>query len=82
MIKISTKKNSLFHGLIVEDNGSGFDTSNLNQTDPHHIGIRNVRERIEKMSGGTLTIDSRTGIGTTVIILIPITNNKSKEENK
>lgn len=82
LIKISTKKSSLFHELIVEDNGSGFDTSNLNQTDPNHIGIRNVRERIEKMCGGTLTINSHIGIGTIVIILIPITNNKFKEENK
>ena len=37
-----------------------------------HIGIRNVRERIETMCGGTLTIESRRWKGTTVTITIPL----------
>ena len=36
-----------------------------------HIGIRNVRARIEKLCGGTLTIESRLGEGTAVTIRIP-----------
>ena len=35
------------------------------------MGIRNVRERIESMCGGSLQIDSRHDEGTTVTIRIP-----------
>jgi len=66
----------------VEDNGSGFDTKSLKDTDPHHIGIRNVGERIEKMCGGTLTIESIINAGTIVTIRIPVDDSQSKEENK
>ena len=37
-----------------------------------HIGIRNVRERIETMCGGSLKVDSRIGEGTTVTIRFPL----------
>ena len=43
----------------------------LEELDGDHIGIRNVRERLKKMCGGTLTIDSRIGEGTTAVIRIP-----------
>ena len=36
-----------------------------------HIGIRNVRERLERMVGGTLTIESTPDVGTTATIKIP-----------
>ena len=36
-----------------------------------HIGIRNVRERLEKQCGGTLTLESRPGEGTTVTLFVP-----------
>ena len=41
------------------------------------MGIRNVRERIESMCGGTLTIESTEGAGTVVTITIP-----DREETK
>lgn len=42
-------------------------TGNMNvQSNRQHIGIRNVRERIEKMCGGILTVESRVGEGTAV----------------
>ena len=36
-----------------------------------HVGIRNVRERVQKMCGGSLSITSRKGEGTTAVIRIP-----------
>ena len=33
--------------------------------------MQNVKERIEKMCGGTLTVESEIGKGTTVTIIIP-----------
>ena len=66
-----TRRTAEGHEIAVEDNGKGFDAKAVDQADGKHIGIRNVRDRIETMCGGTLTIDSRVGEGTTVTIRIP-----------
>ena len=36
-----------------------------------HIGIRNVRRRLQSMVGGTLTISSTPGKGTRAVVCIP-----------
>lgn len=61
--------------ISVEDDGVGFDTSKLLEG-KDHIGIRNIRDRLKVMVGGTLDIESTPGIGTKVLIKIP------KEEEK
>jgi sensor histidine kinase YesM len=61
--------------ISVEDDGVGFDTSKLLE-EKDHIGIRNIRDRLKVMVGGTLDIESTPGIGTKVLIKIP------KEEEK
>ena len=48
--------------VSVADNGLGFDPDGQF---PGHLGLRSMRERIEKL-GGTLTITSERGLGTTV----------------
>ena len=60
-----------FHKITVSDNGKGFDAAGVEKSDSTHIGIRNVRERVEKMCGGTLTVESTVGAGTTVTIRLP-----------
>ena len=37
-----------------------------------HIGVRNVRDRIESMTGGTFSLESVVGEGTTITIKIPV----------
>lgn len=56
--------------VSVEDNGAGFDTSVL-LDEKKHIGLRNIRGRLESMLDGTLTVDSTPGVGTKVTISIP-----------
>ena len=48
----------------------GFDTSKL-LDEKKHIGIRNIRDRLKGMVGGTLDIESTPGVGTKVLITIP-----------
>ena len=72
VVRVSTKRTEDCHEITVHDNGVGFDVKTLEELDESHIGIRNVRERIESMCGGSLLIDSRMGEGTTVMIRIPI----------
>ena len=56
--------------VLVEDDGAGFDTSIL-YDERKHIGLRNIRGRLEAMVSGTLEIESRIGVGTKVLIKIP-----------
>lgn len=53
--------------LLIADNGTGFDPTNL---DPTRIGIVSMRERTELL-GGTFTIASAAGVGTTVLAWFP-----------
>ena len=71
LVRVLTRRTEAGHEIVVQDNGKGFDVRELEDLDESHIGIRNVRERLEKICGGTLTIDSRPGEGTTAVIRIP-----------
>lgn len=77
IVKISAWRGEASHEISVWDNGTGFDVSGIDSADSSHIGIRNVRERIERMCNGTLQVMSREGEGTIVTITIPVTE---KEE--
>ncbi len=54
--------------ITIADNGVGFDVNLLLDNDEKHIGIQNVRKRLEFMVGGTLEITSVKGEGTTAVI--------------
>ena len=71
IVKISTRRTDEGHEITIWDNGKGFDPEKSEEPDGTHIGITNVRERIEKMCGGSLVLESRIGEGTKVTICIP-----------
>ena len=56
--------------VSIEDDGVGFDTSAL-LDDRKHLGLRNIRERLNVMVNGTLEIESTIGVGTKVLVRIP-----------
>ena len=56
--------------VMVEDDGVGFDTGVL-LDERKHVGIRNIRGRLNAMVNGTLEIESKEGVGTKVLITIP-----------
>lgn len=70
IVSVCTRLEEGHHVITVSDNGVGFDEAKA-QADGTHIGIQNVCERIEKMCGGTVEINSKTGEGTVVTIRIP-----------
>ena len=55
--------------MIVEDNGVGFDTSELKNK--NSVGIVNTKNRVEIMCKGELIIESEPGKGTRAFITIP-----------
>ena len=70
VIRVTSYETDTDYCICVEDNGVGFDTSEL-VDEKKHIGIRNIRDRLKVMVGGTLDIESTQGIGTKVLIKIP-----------
>ena len=58
------------YAVTVIDDGPGFDP-NKPQDEKTHIGIINVRDRLERMCAGNIQIQTEPGRGTTVKILIP-----------
>ena len=67
-IIISTQKQGENYQVIVADDGVGFDTTV--KMEGNHIGINNIRKRLEYSAGGKLEIVSKPGQGTTATITI------------
>jgi len=63
--------------ISIEDQGLGFNPDTID-TVQEQMGLSSMRERVD-MLGGTLSIDSQPGIGTSVKVLIPATKNRGVE---
>lgn len=55
---------------IIEDNGVGFDVDEVSAQSTR-LGLYGIEERVS-LTGGTLTIESRPGHGTTMYVKIPV----------
>lgn len=60
------------HIVDVTDDGIGYDMSKVPDAQENHVGLMNLNERLNIMCNGTLEILSCPGIGTMVIIKIPV----------
>lgn len=78
VVTICTAETPDCYEIRVCDNGIGFNPDSVQSDGRTHVGISNVRSRLEIMCGGTLDITSDIGKGTTAIIKIP----KGETENE
>ncbi len=69
-VTISAYETNESYVVEVTDDGVGFDM-NAGYDETRHVGIKNIRGRIEAICGGTLTIESKIGSGTKATIRIP-----------
>ena len=69
VITVKSHREKKYHVITVTDNGVGFDTKKLENTD--RVGIRAVKNRLEYFLGGTISFESEIGKGTVVTIRIP-----------
>ncbi|MDX6533255.1 MAG: hypothetical protein QOF68_999 [Gaiellales bacterium] len=69
-ISITPAEHSL-HGTV-RDDGTGFDTEAVRRrpTDHLHLGLAAMRERV-RLAGGSITVESAPGNGTTVTFAVP-----------
>lgn len=70
-VRISTEKGDGCAVIRIDDDGAGFDVGQAKDDGRSHIGIDNVRDRLERQCGGRLIIESRRSAGTSVKIIIP-----------
>ena len=67
-IFIRTRETDSDSVVIVEDNGSGFDS--VDDSEPH-LALTNIQQRLEMMCGGKLEVTPSGEGGTTVKVMIP-----------
>ena len=70
IVTISAYETDEAYVVEVTDDGVGFDM-NAGYDETKHVGIKNIRGRIEAMCNGTLTIESEIGNGTKATLKIP-----------
>jgi signal transduction histidine kinase len=70
-IRIITKKENDEILLSVRDDGCGFDPAAVEFDGSQHVGIRNVKDRIFRLLGGRVDVESKVGEGTVVTFHIP-----------
>ncbi len=78
LVSVTTRRVGNEDLIVIRDNGKGFDVNTIKSNEGTHIGISNVRSRLEQMCGGALDIDSRIGEGTEVTLRVPISLESSK----
>lgn len=81
-VTISTRETENAYLVMVIDTGVGFDPERYPEDGKVHIGIRNVRERLQNMVNGTLSITSSPGNGTTAMITIPKKEANSNDDHR
>ena len=74
-ISIRTQHTDFGAEIIVEDTGPGFDPSDESKP---HTTLENIRQRLEMMCGGSMTIKPREGGGTVVTVVIPDSTERKK----
>jgi signal transduction histidine kinase len=64
--------------LCIRDNGRGFDPALSDAGRAGHFGLLGMRERADKI-GGTLSLQSSIGIGTEVLVEVPLAHDNRRE---
>ena len=68
-LTINVYQRGMSHVVEIIDDGVGFDVSDVNLDGSEHVGLKNIRYRIESMCQGEIQIESRIGKGTKVAVI-------------
>ena len=81
-VRIRTRKTKDAVVVTVEDDGAGFSPGAPHADGRIHVGLENVRTRLAEQCGGSLTIRSSPGAGTTAVITIPGNGMRGKKKKQ
>ena len=70
-VQIATYREGDMVFVTIEDDGVGFDQNKLQDDGRVHVGLENVRTRLNDMCGASMETTSRPGEGTRVVIRLP-----------
>ncbi|KYC99057.1 MULTISPECIES: two-component sensor histidine kinase DegS [Bacillus] len=70
-ITVKVEVTADFVVLIIKDNGKGFDIKEAKQKKNKSFGLLGMKERVDLLEG-TITIDSKLGLGTFIMIKVPL----------
>lgn len=70
-LTVSSRELSDRYEITVEDDGPGFDPEAVPDDGDAHIGLQNVRARLQRWKGADLIVDSAPGEGCRVTIVMP-----------
>lgn len=68
IVVISAYDDAEYNIIEIKDDGVGFDVARLDLSDNAHVGISNIKYRIENMGHGEINIYSENDRGTTVVV--------------
>ena len=80
LVTVTTVREGNIHRIMIQDNGAGFDPNQAADGQETHIGLQNVKNRIEQMCCGKMILQSEIGRGTSVTLLIPDAGNSEKRK--
>ena len=70
-VTLRTRETDAEYLVIVEDDGAGYQVGTVPEDGRSHVGIENIRSRLELLCGGNCEIRSAVGEGTVVTVHIP-----------
>ena len=71
VVTISSRQTQTAYQITVADTGVGFDVERYMEDGKVHVGLMNIRQRLQLRMNATVDIDSVPGSGTTVTVTIP-----------
>lgn len=67
-VSLKTHEDDEFYYIEIEDDGVGFDLNKIDFATNEHIGLKNIKYRIEKTCNGVMSISSEVDRGTKVVV--------------
>lgn len=66
-VTIAVRETDRCYKITVSDDGVGYEHQKVEEHEQARLGINDVRQRIMKIKGSTLTVSSRVGVGTSAV---------------
>lgn len=70
-LTIATRETETAYEVIVSDDGTGFDVNEKKDDGRSHVGMENIRRRLQEMCGAEVIINSTIGEGTVATVVLP-----------